>query len=104
MLSRNSALTFLLVVGLVRSQASQRENGSITWFPCEQNGTLPWTCGSLSVPLDYTDENTRSLLDLSLVRVNATKSPKKGSILFNEGGPGFATRDFIASFAETLML
>ena len=80
-------------------------NSTIKWFSCTQNGTLPLTCGSLVVPLDYLDTTSNATLELQLVKVNATKQPKKGSILFNPGGPGESGRDFIAgSQAEALMV
>ena len=80
-------------------------NNTINWFPCTQNGTLPLTCGTLVVPLDYLDTTSNATLELQLVRVNATKQPKKGSILFNPGGPGDSGRNLIAgSQAESLMV
>ena len=80
-------------------------NNTINWFPCTQNGTLPLTCGTLVVPLDYLDTTSNATLELELVKVNATKQPKKGSILFNPGGPGESGRDFIAgSQAEALVV
>lgn len=54
------------------------------------------TCGTLNVPLDYTNPASNQTLQLQLVKVNAAKQPKKGSILFNPGGPGESGRDWIA--------
>ena len=80
-------------------------NKTINWFSCTQNGTLPLTCGTLVVPLDYLDTTSNATLELQLVKVNATKQPKKGSILFNPGGPGDSGRGLIAgSQAEALMV
>lgn len=70
-------------------------NDTINWYSCKQNGSVPLTCGTLTVPLDYSNPLSNKTLDLALVRVNATKTPKKGSILFNPGGPGQGGRDFI---------
>lgn len=77
---------------------------TIQWFACEQNATLPVTCGTLEVPLDYTDTNSNKTLQLQLVKVNATTQPSKGSILLNPGGPGESTRDFLGVFAPELMV
>lgn len=45
-------------------------------------------CATLPVPLDYTDKksNARTLVELN--RLPALKTPSKGSILVNFGGPG----------------
>ncbi|KAL8938442.1 MAG: hypothetical protein Q9216_003892 [Gyalolechia sp. 2 TL-2023] len=48
------------------------------------------------VPLDYTNTTSDATLELQLVKISATKQPKKGSILFNPGGPGQGGRDFVA--------
>lgn len=47
----------------------------------------PFECATLPVPLDYTDRSLGTL-NLSLIRVNATREPVLGSVLFNPGGPG----------------
>ena len=78
-------------------------NSTINWFQCQQNGTWPFTCGTLAVPLDYTDSSSRKF-DLQLLRIDATKQPKKGSILFNPGGPGGGTREFLAGFGKELLV
>ena len=91
-----SALALSLALG---SSAAARVlvNNTIKWFPCpSQNGSLPLTCGSLFVPLDYEDTASNATLELQLVKVSATKQPKKGSILFNPGGPGGSGRDSMA--------
>ncbi len=85
MLSRPA---FLLAISLCTGEAVCHITRSINWFPCTQNGTLPITCGTLTVPLDYVDTTSNATLELQLVKVSAVKQPKKGSILFNPGGPG----------------
>jgi hypothetical protein len=66
----------------------------IDWAPCvndtEKGVKFPprIQCATLSVPLDYTEKksNARSLVELN--RLPAAKTPSKGSILVNFGGPG----------------
>lgn len=72
----------------IRSTASR-----IEWGPCDFQGlgTLPIECGSLSVPLDYRDPSSNKTLNLELLRSRAIKTPSKGSILVNFGGPGYET-------------
>lgn len=67
----------------------------IKWTMCQQNATIPIECGTLAVPLDYTDIEHGGTLNLELVRVNATKKEKKGSIIFNPGGPGEPGRNHL---------
>ena len=97
-------LALLLVHSAVVAAYSPPANTSINWYPCKQNGTAPYECGSLAVPLDYTDAASNKTLNLDLVKVSATKQPKKGSILFNPGGPGDGGRNFVAVFAKILVV
>ena len=91
-----AAVSLLLAVFSGSAHSLWAPNRSIEWFPC----TLvaegpPSTCGTLAVPLDYTEQESGKLLNLSLVKVNATKEPFKGSILFNPGGPGLPGRSLL---------
>lgn len=61
----------------------------------------PFECGTLSVPLDYTDPDSPPL-SLDLFRVKATKEPVLGTVLFNPGGPGGAAGDNFAPAASDL--
>jgi hypothetical protein len=75
----------------------------IAWSPCVLNGTnLPVSCGTLSVPLDYTDKHSNTTLNLEIRKIPAANSPSKGSILFNFGGPGDSGFGDIAIFGELL--
>ncbi|KAK4205489.1 hypothetical protein QBC40DRAFT_271036 [Triangularia verruculosa] len=81
----------------------------IDWAPCNFNTSdypLPdhIDCGSLVVPLDYTDSTSNETLTLSLLRSKAV-SPSTGnkkSMLFNFGGPGYEARLTLAAIAPTL--
>jgi hypothetical protein len=95
-------LSALLQLSLIAA-AQAKHSQAISWSPCALNGTtVPLSCGSLTVPLDYTDTHLNATLDLQLYRISATKSPSKGSILFNFGGPGDDGSDDIVAFAELL--
>lgn len=76
--------------------ACQSTKKAINWYPCTQNGSLPLTCGTLTIPLDYTNTTSNATLELQLVKVKALKQPSRGSILFNPGGPGEGGRDWVA--------
>ncbi|KAH6893121.1 Alpha/Beta hydrolase protein [Thelonectria olida] len=79
----------------------------IPWAPCSW-ANLPAVgdstdCATLNVPLDYTSPGSNSSIDLQLLRLKATNTPVKGSILFNPGGPGNTAVDWIANRGSTLL-
>lgn len=45
-------------------------------------------CGSLTVPLDYTDASNNATINLEIVKVPAKNTPSRGSVFLNFGGPG----------------
>ncbi|KAF5245551.1 hypothetical protein FANTH_7303 [Fusarium anthophilum] len=45
-------------------------------------------CGTLDVPLDYTDKFDTNTTTLKLIKLKASKKSPKGSIIVNFGGPG----------------
>jgi hypothetical protein len=72
---------------------------SLTWTPCDlgfpatQQANIdahgaPLYCAALKVPLDYTNSKNSEMVDLQLIKIEATKQPIKGSIIMNPGGPG----------------
>ena len=85
----------------IRLDKERRATG-VQWGPCEVNGTLPVECGNITVPLDYTKPESTTTLVIGLLKVPATKEPKKGSILFNFGGPGFPARADLAALGKNL--
>ena len=81
------------------------QNGSVTWAPCpQQNASLPIQCGTLTVPLDYSDPTSNRTLDFQLLKVSAVNQPRKGSILFNPGGPGDTGRALVHDFADVFQM
>jgi hypothetical protein len=112
MLFHGPLFVFLLGAGscLVASYpTTSPPNGTIHWGPCTSNTSAlsnvsTSTCGTLAVPLDYTDSSCNTTLELHLLKFDAVKQPAKGSILFNPGGPGESTNAFIANYAEHMMM
>ena len=86
--------TLVLFTG---ADALPKSRRTIEWEPCpELNEQIfteiglegaPFDCATLPVPLDYTDPKSEKL-QLSLFRINATKEPVLGTVLYNPGGPG----------------
>jgi hypothetical protein len=60
----------------------------------------PYQCTTLDVPLDYTNPTGPARLNLALLKVNATKPPPMGSILFNPDRPGEPGTASVAEEAE----
>ncbi|KAI0689861.1 alpha/beta-hydrolase [Cerioporus squamosus] len=60
----------------------------IQWGPCDPSvvNDTSLSCGFLEVPLDYQDPSVGNAR-LAIVKVNAT-GERRGSLLFNPGGPG----------------
>ncbi|KAF3480031.1 uncharacterized protein GIQ15_07007 [Arthroderma uncinatum] len=102
----HTVLSLALVAGSLASpmiaSTHARSEGKIAWGPCELEGTRPIQCGNLSVPLDYSNRESGATLNLQLLKVPALHSPKKGSILFNFGGPGLGSRASLAGSAKVL--
>lgn len=98
MKSRNVFLghLFLQSVQAATLRALDSSTPTITWSQCNLDiGNEIWNrlqkaydCAKFSVPLDYTNEDSSRPLVLDLIKVNATKHPRKGSVFYNPGGPG----------------
>lgn len=95
-------------VALPSNKPKQDSESGINWGPCNQTELDAWgaslaaDCGTLDVPLDYSNESCTDKLPLQLLRVPAAVQPSKGSILFNFGGPGEPGRSGLAS-VDTIM-
>ena len=101
--------TFLLASLLVGSYATpvalpnHARSERIAWGRCQEDTvTAPAQCGNLTVPLDYTEPESDKTLQLQLLKVPAIREPKKGSILFNFGGPGLEARLTLFAQGEVL--
>ncbi|KAK3360706.1 Alpha/Beta hydrolase protein [Lasiosphaeria hispida] len=68
---------------------------NIQWSRCKEgefNTTLSLQCGTLPVPLDYTQPNSSMTFNLEIIRIPAPVQPSRGSIQLNFGGPGSPAR------------
>ncbi|WP_167158280.1 alpha/beta hydrolase [Streptomyces sp. MBT27] len=82
----------------------------IGWEPCEptegQTGELldsvrDMECSTLSVPVDYADPGKGAIaLALARIRSAAHGDERKGSVVFNFGGPGESGVDGLAAFRD----
>lgn len=79
-----------VLVGAAAIPLAQAASNKIIWSgPCNLgNKNVPTVCGTLKVPLDYTNPNSNQTLDLEIAKLPATGEPKGKSVLMNPGGPG----------------
>jgi hypothetical protein len=99
------SITSLLVAAIAKAfpHGGQNQNygDSLSWSACDLPGfdtssvKVPIQCANLDVPLDYTNPNSGEI-PLQLLKVNATKQPVLGSVLFNPGGPGSSAVEDVA--------
>jgi hypothetical protein len=96
---------FLLQLGA--SSLSQAQP-TIVWSECPKAVTdlnnVPSECGTLAVPLDYTDSGSVKKLNLKLVKVKAAVQPSRGSILINPGGPGIGGAEYLSGRDAAIIL
>lgn len=91
----------LLILGVSAGVGAlpQQKRATLQWRACpELNEEIaasiptiemsPFDCATLEVPLDHSSPETSELIELSLIKVNATQEPVLGSVLYNPGGPG----------------
>lgn len=78
-----------------------RAVGHVVWGSCDTWSLPRAECGSIIVPLDYFDRDAGTA-SIALARYPASKTPKKGIVLFNPGGPGGSGKFFIARAGPAL--
>ncbi|KAL3469561.1 TAP-like protein-domain-containing protein [Aspergillus californicus] len=86
---------------------ARAELGKIHWRgPCNLTNATGMSesasliCGTLEVPLDYTDSQSNKTLTLDLAKWPATKKPTAEPILFNFGGPGINSFEGLGLYGE----
>ncbi|CAE7136267.1 unnamed protein product [Rhizoctonia solani] len=100
MLSRKS-LRFISIAAFARLivpalALATPHKSHISWAPCGGNLTIPRECGRFEVPLDYANKKAGKA-SLAVIRLNATVSPRLGTVLVNPGGPGDGGVDWVLS-------
>ena len=99
-----AAFLVVLTVLAAAAPAAARPPATIEWQPCADNPTAQ--CGTLSVPIDWTDPYSPRI-DLAVARRPATDPARRiGALIVNPGGPGGSGVDFAvdadAFFSATL--
>ena len=84
-------LTPLLSLISTAKSLTVRTPAAFQWHACEGSFPVPVSCGSILVPLDYTEPQSQERLNLTLFKTHAVKEPFQGSILTNFGGPGVSS-------------
>ncbi|KAF5354449.1 hypothetical protein D9758_012432 [Tetrapyrgos nigripes] len=84
----SSSSPWELAAELTTEERNSLEPGTIIWGPCVP-AVRNVDCGGIVVPKDHFDPTAGNAI-ISFGKWKATKSPKKGSIFLNPGGPGGA--------------
>lgn len=95
----------MVLVGLVSlaagcssdNDATVASVDSLNWSSCEGAGQLE--CTELEVPMDYSDADGEQIT-VALIRKPASGSVRRGSLLFNPGGPGGSGVEMIRLFDQ----
>lgn len=92
---------FIILLYALSFALAQPISERIEWFECDNLYTnassVPITCGTLTVPLDYTDIKSNKTHILDLIKTPAEDGPSNGTIVLSFGGPGVnAFINFIA--------
>ena len=107
-------LTFYtsLTIGATAQYASSehiRSSGvpqtvAINWTDASNDLGRPGSYGTLAVPLDYNSpQSENNTLILDILKVDATKEPRLGSVLTNWGGPGLDAMSWLSSQARYVL-
>jgi pimeloyl-ACP methyl ester carboxylesterase len=91
------AVLLSLALGVLPVQSSEAASSvpKISWSPCYRDFGFPFECGTLQVPLDYSNP-AGATISIAVVRLPAGDPAHKiGSIFFNPGGPGGSGVDFL---------
>ena len=86
-----------LTLSVLPAQAMQAAPSvpKISWSPCYRDFGFPFECGTVQVPLDYSNASAATI-SIAVVRLLAgDPAHKVGSIFFNPGGPGGSGVDFL---------
>lgn len=93
----SAAVLLSLVLSLFPINSSQAAPSvpKIAWSPCYREFGYPFECGTVRVPLDYSNPSSATI-SIAVVRLPAGDPAHKiGSIFFNPGGPGGSGVDFL---------
>ena len=98
---KNTSLYWLVVAGATVLSAcdsdSSPSTAALQWTPCEPDSRLE--CAELEVPMVHADPDGEKIM-LSLNRLPAAAATRKGSLLFNPGGPGGSGTDLMYTVAD----
>ncbi|PYH64390.1 alpha/beta hydrolase [Aspergillus vadensis CBS 113365] len=100
-MTRQSSLIPTLLSLASLAALSQAELGKIQWRgSCNLTSYPTLVCGTLDVPLDYTESNSSKTLTLDIAKWPATKKPVSEPIIFNFGGPGVNSFEGLGLYGE----
>ena len=93
----SAAILLSLCLTALPSSSSQAAPPTprISWNQCYREFGYPFECGTVQVPLDYSDPGVAAI-SIAVIRLPASDPAHKiGSVFFNPGGPGGSGVDMI---------
>ncbi|GMF72612.1 unnamed protein product [Aspergillus oryzae] len=99
---QSSSFTAGLLSMASLASLTQAELGKIQWKGlCDPtNATGPMICGTLDVPLDYTDSTSNKTLTLDIGKWPAAKKATAEPVFVNFGGPGVNSFEGLGSYGK----
>ncbi|RPD63565.1 alpha/beta-hydrolase [Lentinus tigrinus ALCF2SS1-6] len=93
----------ILASRVVAVTSSHHSDTQVQWGTCDPSlvNDTSLSCGFLNVPLDYQDPSVGNAR-LAMIKANAT-GERRGTVLFNPGGPGEATFAVVNQYKELLL-
>ncbi|KAG9087721.1 hypothetical protein FRC07_012756, partial [Ceratobasidium sp. 392] len=86
MLPCSSLALLIYVLQAATATPVNSSSNKIAWSTCGDSSHSR-ECGTFAVPLDYYNSSVGTAR-LAVIRVNATKTPRLGTLFVNPGGPG----------------
>ena len=90
-------VTSVFVLAACSSDNDSTPVSTLNWKSCESASQLQ--CTELLVPMDYRNTDGEKIT-LSLIRKPASGAQRKGSLMFNPGGPGGSGIELIKAFEQ----
>ncbi|KAI9348152.1 TAP-like protein-domain-containing protein [Obelidium mucronatum] len=89
-----------LLLTLSSASLALAQASSFNWKSCPGKDEGNFKCGSLTVPLDYSNRTSSKTIDIAVSLYKAQILPSLGTIAFNFGGPGAPGKSVILQGGE----
>ena len=89
-----------LVLATPTPEAAAVTTDPVSWEACPSGYPDPLRCATITVPLDYSGQDSETL-DLTMLKLPArNETSRQGSIFWQFGGPGAVTSNYLIDAAQ----